>query len=802
MKLAHYAVFALLIMSSSDPLYAFNAPSQLVNPGFEEDADNVGFPDGWKVSPDAKVTLTRENTASGSRSLVIEEGYAAVSQDLHIEYLANKRVLLTVAARSPDGASLGVRYGYFVSDETEGRKWVDAVALWDRTLTTEFQTLTATRNLPDNALDGRFWICLYRSARQGTVIVDDVTLEFVDSNSSLSNEQNVVAMREVNYLRKKLRHAQELQPNNAEWSGIQGEIDALLPSQDQGKSSQSFEAILDRIHKLNTKILSALYSDKRFIATFQEPFQRIEPGQLPDEKERKWNVVALKGEVAALNVEVANPTDKAQTLTLSLNELSGVSVQMRRQVFIETWYTKGETLLADPLTLLSKEGNKWHITLDPGEITRVQISLNIAKQAQAQKRQSELVVESGDTRKTLPFEMDILPVQFPDTPKLAHYQFLYASLNVVNDLPAEACRDLESHGVTDIEWAFMPTATFSSDGKLLNTNWGVHNRWLEGFAKSSIRLNIFWQGSYKKMPVSDGGFLKLGSKEWKKGLLELLTAYLDHAQTLGLPRDRFTILPMDEIHSSHLDKAPDEEPFFFRDLARDIKTAEKELPIYLTIGNYAFPQDVEVVLPELDVALPHWPMPERLGRNAPPDYSPRKAYFEKTLPMLEKARDGGSLKIWTYHVLSGKSDDVLRMSRAYPLLAVAAGYTGFGYWAYNVTSGNSWDDRDGSILDYSLIYDGRENHPLNHKYNITKEVIVPSLHWEAVRAGQQDGQILLSLKKQLAQKDCPPKLREQIEDLLKRARELGGSDGYGGDTLSFTTIREFSIRLRQVFARS
>lgn len=801
MKQFYGCIFAILTLGLFMPLNAFDAPGQLLNPGFEEDADNVGLPDGWTVSPDTKVTLTRENPANGSRALVIEDGYAAVYQNLNIEDLANKNVSLTIAARSSDGAMLGVRYGYFVADETAGKKWVDAVALWDRQLAPEFQTFTNTRVLPDNALGGRFWICIYRSNREGTLTVDDVALEFINPQASLSSKQTIVATREANYLRKKLELARELKPQNATWPKIQEGIDSLFSPGEQENPPQSFAEILDKIRDLNTEILSTLYPNTDFLAAFSEPYQRVEPGRLPEGNSLKWNVVALRGETAALSVEVTNPTEKLQTVTVTLGNLAGADVTMRRQVLMETWYTKGETVVADPLTLLPKEGDKWSIALEPGEITRIHISLGIAKQAQAGKQQAKLVVEGEKTSETLPFEMEILPADLPTSPQLAHYQFLYSNLNVVNTVPEEASRDLEAHGVTDIEWAFMPKATFSPGGKLLDADLSSHDRWLLGFAKSAIRLNIFWEGSYKKMAMADGGFLEFGGKEWKKGLIELLAAYLDHAKALGLPRGRFTILPMDEIHSAHLDKAPDEEPFLFRDLAQSIKSAEKKLPVYLTAGNYAFPQDIKVVLPTLDVIMPHWPMPEKLGRNAPPDYNPRRAYFEKTWPMLEEARNSRGLKIWSYHVLSGKSDDVLRMSRAYPLLAVAAGYTGFGYWAYNVTSGNSWDDQDGTILDYSLIYDGRDTHPLNAKYNVTHEVIVPSIHWEAIRAGQQDGQILLTLKSRLDQRDCPPKLRGEIEDLLKTARELGGKDGYGSDALSFTSIREFSTRLRQIFAQ-
>lgn len=798
-KMKSHAVTLCLFLTfmSCGSMYGFDAPTHLVNPGFEEDKDNVGFPDGWTVAPDALVTLNRENPASGSRALEIQEGYAAVYQNLNIENLANRKVAVTLAARSSDGGRLGVRFGYFVYDEAKEKKWVDAVAIWDKLLDSEYQTITASRVMPEDALDGRFWICIYRSQREGTIIVDDITLDFIDEQSSLAGKQAVVALREVNYLRGKLNRAKGLQPENPAWTEIQQAMDVLLSSPEQ-----TFDGILEQSRKLNADILVALYPDSTFTATLQEPYQRIEAGQLPAQKEREWGVIALRGETAALSVEVANTTGKLQTLMLSFEETLAADIQMRRQVFMETWYTKGETLLADPLTLLREEKGTWFLDLEPGEITRVHVSLKIAVDAKAVRQFARLIVRGGEEQKILPFELETLSAKAPETPQLAHYQFLYTNMNVVHDLPEKACRDLEAHGVTDIEWPFMPTAKFLEDGGLQTVSWGNHDRWLAGFRDSAIRLNIFWEGSYKRMQTVNGGELEPGSKEWSRALQELLSAYLDHAETLGLPRERFTILPMDEIHSTHLDNAPDGKVFLYRDLAEKIFEAETELTQYLTIGNYAFPQDVEVVLPRLDVAMPHWPMPEKLSRNAPPDYNPRKAYFEKTLPMLEKARQERGLKIWSYHVLRGKSSDVLQMSRAYPLLAVASGYTGFAYWAYNVSSGSTWDDQDGTILDYCLIYDGRENHLLNRKYNITAERIVPSIQWEAIRAGQQDGQILLYLQHRLKEQEYPQQLRSEIEALLLSVRELGGQEGYGSDALSFADVREFATRLRQVYLKT
>ena len=170
--------------------------------------------------------------------------------------------------------------------------------------------------------------------------------------------------------------------------------------------------------------------------------------------------------------------------------------------------------------------------------------------------------------------------------------------------------------------------------------------------------------------------------------------------------------------------------------------------------------------------------------------------------MLLAGREKDGLQIWSYHVNRGRSDEVLADNRAYPVLAAAAGMTGFGYWAYNVSSATTWDDTDGTILDYIFIYDGSEASPLNLKYNTEKERIVPSIRWEAVRAGQQDGQIIVSLQEAVRSGKLPPPAREAVEAAIQKAQALGGPELTGTSDLSFASLRELSGQLRQAYQQS
>ncbi len=782
----YLALSLLLSMGVSLAASAFNP---LLNPGFEEDTDNVGYPDGWKLSKDAKVSLTRSDNG---KSLVIEEGYGAVFQEVSIPDLAGRNVSLNLLARSPDAARLGVRIGCYVEDENGKKVWADFPMIWNKPLPPQFESLSANRTLPENALAGRFWICFYRSEKAGTVEIDEISLRISNEEMALSDQEWTEVNRELGYLRQKLAELKaDSKPVN--------DLEKTLSKLEAEVETAEFSAISTKIAALRLQITRLALDRQPFTAELKEAYERIRPDRIPRRGWEGTRKVRLQGEYGALAAELVNGEEKPRRYEIKIEGegLDRFRFEGRRQVLIKTWYTKGASLLADPLTLLPGEGQKWQVELEPGEAVRLHFSYQIPENAKGTL--SGRVAISGPHEAALPFEIEVLPCRAPTAPALAHYQFLYTNKNVVNDLPEVVAKDLEAHGVTDIEWPFMPRTVFSETGEVMQVDWGRHTDWLKGFKDSPIRLNLFWEGSYGNLQTDSGGTLETDSAEATRAIASLMKAYLQYAATLGLGPERFTLLTRDEIHSAYLDQAPDASISRYAALAASLKAATG-LRNYLTVGNYAFPADIEMALPQIDVALPHWPLPEGLKRNAPPEYNPRRAFFEETLPRLQAAKKERGLEIWSYHVFPGKSGNVLTDARAYPLLAVSAGFTGFGVWAYNVANGSTWDDTDGRLLDYILIYDGRENHPLNRRYNVTGEVIVPSIQWEALREGQQDGQILLTLLNHPAAQDSTgdPAVRRVIESV----RKLGGKDGYGSDDLSFSDVTAVADELRHAYLKT
>lgn len=781
-------------------------PSQLFNGGFEQDTDNVGFADGWTVEKNAKVTLTREGVASGTRALVIEEGYNAVSQELNITNMAGKRVNFSIDAKSPDGGFLGVRMGHYVEDAEGKRKWRDIPVIWDQQLGTDYQTIRKSFVLPKTSLDGRFWICLYRSKRSGTVIADNVVLELLDEASALNPKEAAVLGRERGYLLEKINTAEALQPQNSKWSEFMIRVHEVYQRANSiTDSEQGIEPLLQEFKGINAEILAELYGEKGFTVAWKNAYERMDPAALPAVGIELSEAFVLPGEHVAFGIEISNTTTDTRELIVELPEdlLKSVSqVEVRRQVLMETWYTKGATLVADALTALPYENadhkNRWKLALEKGETTRLYVDLKIEENLPQKQLGGDIVIWDADHRKSLPYRVNVIQGTRPTTPELAHYQFLYMIQNVANRIPEQTKDDLEAHGVTDIEWAFIPTVRFTPEGELAKISYGAHERWLRGFKDSKIRLNLFWM---KKLLTENDEELELYSSQWMRAWGEVHKAYLAHAESIGLERERFTVLPMDEIHSKNYENAPDENIEAYLKVAKGLRDVLPGLPQYLTVGNYAFPVDIQAVVHTLDVAIVHWPRPVTLSRNAPAGYQARKDFFENTLPVLESAREAGNLQIWSYHVQSGRNANVLLTSLAYPIFSVVSGYTGFGYWAYNVSNKSTWDDTDGNLLDYVLVYDGSEQDPKNLKYNVTKEQIIPSIRWKAIRAGQQDAQILLHLMDLKKQGKLSAAHSQAVKEIVEAYEKIAGEFAVGTPELSYDAIRENGNQLRKIYAR-
>lgn len=782
------ALISLMIVSAQA-----TAQSQLANPSFEEDTANVGNPDGWSIHKDAKVKVVSGQASQGNRALLIEDGYVTVFQDLAIPELAGRTISFSVDAKGISAnAAIGARIGYMSQDN----QWRDAPLLWNKPITGEYQTYTAQRTLPADAKAGRLYIGLYRSDKKSSFYLDNVRLLVSAGLNANQSRRAVALVRDANYFLNRLNHAETArvpQPLKQEWqTQVQTIGDEATAA--RAELANRFEQHEAKLNSLNTALFQTLANDKTLLVNWAAPHERLEPDAVPvASTNQTQELSALRGEYRAFGLDVANGTNALQNITLQVRGLPANSeITWRRQVFTETWYTKGKTLLADPLPLLLARGGTPLLEVAPGEIVRLYAEVKTTTATPTGKHAITIeLTENGAVLETRTLALTVSAQAAPPQ-RMGHYQFLYTSSPIVNNHTAEAAKDLEAYGVTDIEWPFMPPAVFDAKGNLQKVDFTFYDRMLKDFGPTKIRLNVFWQSSYKKFQTAEGTTLELLSPEWKNAFTQVFQAWLDHAQKQGVSNDRITILLADEIHSKSLENAPDEGITQLVEIFRFFKEKFPHIKHYLTLSYYAFPKDVAAALPYVDVMMPHLPQPPSLSRNAPPTYNPQNAFAGEIYPLLREEQKKWPLDIWSYHVVAGRSDDVnlkAPWSRGYPLLAAATGHTGIGYWAYNVSSGSTWDDTDGNILDYNFVYDGGEKHPLNLKYNPTGEKVVPSLRWKAVRAGLQDANLYLALQAQ------PP--TPQITALLESIQKIQAPGETFAPDVTLAQLENLSNRLRE-----
>ncbi len=779
----------------------------LPNPSFEENAAADGVPDGWTIGKGAKVSLS-PHASDGAKAAKFTEGYVLLSIDQKLDHLAGRKLTVTLDAAGEDGAELGAMFGYVQTMPDGKSKFVHHRLTWGKALSREYKPVVLPLNFSPSAVDGRVWIAVYRSNKKGTVYLDH--FRTADQAISKADQSALRRMqREWDYLIQRAQAARAQVKDAAAMDRIIQRATAV-----RDRCARLDPALMkegDALEKERARLGAGIYQlqapGQSFIAGLGRGTERLDPAEiLPAKPADSMRVVSLINEHQALGVTIWNTRAEAATVQLEVAGLEKADPAVRRQVFLENYYDREKVRVADALTKLAKSGSGWALTVPGGSAVKVYVGFKTTPaMAGSHPVRIDLKDDQG-TGRTLNAVVEVLPAALPRQPKLRQLQFMYPDCQPAASHPEETAQDLADHHVTGIEFPYAPPATFNADGSLAETKFegSPQDRWMRAYGPKIERLVIFWPGSMRgrKMKLTDGSPLEPLTKEedWsppmRRAFGDLLKAWLDYAAANGFDRSHWAILPVDEIASGEQwANPPGAKVRRMVDLSQIVRKLEPKLPIYSTMGIYTLPADAKAVGPSLDVAVPYYPYPEKLSRWSPPGFNPHTAFETITFPYLEQQRDGRGMEILSYHVSRGKKDKVLPDVLSYPVEAVANGFTGIGYWAYNVTRGLSWDDRDGGLLDYSFIYDGTENHPLNRKYNVTKEIVVPSIRWEALRLGWQDGQILLTLKDRREHKQVSADLAGQIDAALAVAKGFGDKP----DSLTEDSYSHFSQNLRRLY---
>lgn len=779
------------------------AQFDLLNPSFEEDFENDGVPDRWETPASTRVELVGDCT-HGAKAAHFTDGYVVAAQNFDVKALKGRKLVVTLDAKGAGGAQFGCLLGFFRSMKEDRRKFVYGRPVWNRALGETYERITIRYVFPESALDGRVWLGLYRSNRKGELWLDNASA-FASRITPEQRRKLVPLRREFGYLQARAEAAASRASGGmaAELLRYAADSADVVRRCDDDDSSLLAEKPQQqaRLSERQALVNRSLLGTVPFASFASRACERLAPDALPPGEAGPTRTrVLLRGERAAFGLTLFNCLDRPLELVVQVEAGDRFRVEaVRRQVFHETWYKKGKTRLADALPLLSEDGARWLLPVESGATAKLFILLRALPGAVGEGKAAVSLSGTSHTTRT-EFPLRVLDASVPADVALEHMQFIYPDLPPAGAHPEETARDLAAHGVTGIEFPYIPKVTFRRDGSIATADFAgsVQARWLEAYGKHIRRLMIFWEGRYKRFPVEEENEAYLSflsedgtiTAEWKRAYEALLRGWLEFAQARGFPPSRFVILPDDEPSSkSEFAVAPGAEVRRAIELYRLTREIAPELLQAVTLSDYAGPEDVRAVAPEMDIVMPLWPYREKLTRWAPKEYRPREEFPKTIYPFLDAQRRSRGMQIWSYRVDAGKTAGVLQSGRAYPIAAVAAGFTGVATWAYNVARGKTWDDTDGGLLDYSFVYDGTEDHPQNRSDNPVGEVVVPSIRWEAMRLGLQDAAVLLHLKG-LADKD--EMLRKRYDALMAPARRWVSAP----DAMTFQGVFELAREAR------
>lgn len=752
---------------------------ELKNPSFEEDIGAIGLPDHWIIPKGVSGSLVTAPKTDGAKAVRFTDGLNVLAQNLDIKSLAGSKLLLSFDAASPDGARVSVTGGWFLQKPDGKKSWHAPRLLPPRVLTPQYTTVSLTREIHENAVDGRLYLAFQRIG-PGTLYLDNVRLRVLPPGTDFSEDDQ----KALTTLRRDFAYAQSKVAKLGETGkSLAPLMEAHAAALDLVRDAKSLARVgsLDRI---NAQINRLSCADSP-PAGWCDPFERLDLAGLTRNPIKTMELPVLGNEWQALGVEIANPEDKAQTVDITVKGLDRAAerIELRRQVPLMNFYQREQSLTPDALTLLPKDGSTWKLTLEPGERVRLYLSFkvkangvfDVTLNAGGNELSARLI-----SRGTLPNE------------EFGNFQFMYTHIQPAGSFPELTAKDLAEHYTTGVEYTGPPSVVCKPDGTIVSCNMNGHRRNLKAYSEQGIEPILFWFPALKFKIEGTDKFIERYTAEgaltpeFEKAYVELFRRWAEFVEKEGFPQ-QISILPFDEPSSGKdFANPPGPKVRLARRAFELAREASPKYKRYLTATYYTLPEDYDLLVPETDIILPHWPSGEKLARFSPPGYNPRTAYFEKIFPMLKQRQN---MKIWSYHVDKGKAQEV-EFELYYPLAVASIGMNGVGTWAYNVYGKSSWDETDGT-LDYSFIYYGKEGHPLCRKYNPTGEILIPSIRWEALRMGIQNARILSALMKK-----NPP----EFAPVLKRLQDLA-TGPQDSPKPNHAELNDISRKLREIITR-
>lgn len=455
---------------------------------------------------------------------------------------------------------------------------------------------------------------------------------------------------------------------------------------------------------------------------------------------KAFNLTNCSDDIITFNINISPLHNNDRTIS------SDGIFKLRRALYIRVI---NAGLVADPLVL---QGAK-SFSINPGETIQLWLEVNSGKLSSGKYIGAFSINAIGKglqkKEQVIPISLDIADRTFFSILPFSSCNWDYVSIK--NRFTSRS-QSVEKEAILDLEEHYANVVVINQSQIFKASKGMLFPEKISNLLK--LRNNetkpffLFFMGG---KPHLERRFGKFRTQEWDTKFEKFLAGLRKVLFDNGLDYTRFAIYPFDETV---------DDDFIY--VAKAIRKFDPRLRIYA--NKWISPTELNKVKGLIDIWCPH--LPDVLSNSL----------------SFNRIRFSGNFeKVWTYYsnmpvdryfapektkISKQWRGDNHTFWRTMPIVAVALGIEGVGFWTYQDTNRSSWNKLQ--LGEYGVIYDGSKN----SDSNCIPEAIIPSKRWEQWREGIEDAIALRGHPDLLAEFLSKPNneiTSEYLQDLRKRA---------------------------------
>ena len=256
------------------------------------------------------------------------------------------------------------------------------------------------------------------------------------------------------------------------------------------------ETYYKKIDELSGQINELLLPDAVIAATFSNPYVRLDPAYLPvANPATTYELVTLPGEYQAIGLDLTNCTKRALSANVSLTGIDAkrFDCQVRKQIFLETWYEREKNRFADALPLLPRDAGGWQLEIPKGGTEKLYFGFHVPKDIKAGQIEATVSVDilTGQSH-SFPVTLNVVAKPVPGEKRFGYLACTYPWSNAAGKFPELTAIDLAEHGATMMELPTLPDVKFTENGEIASVDFSNVMAQVRAYAPH-IKMAIFWE---------------------------------------------------------------------------------------------------------------------------------------------------------------------------------------------------------------------------------------------------------------------------------------------------------------------